>query len=98
MVRVYGELEHGFRAPLYDCRACGRPWPCLATQSELTDQYAGMPLSLALYLASCWSDLLTALARLDTGQTPDARATWERVVGWSVPVVRRTTTKGKSAP
>ncbi|MEV4630213.1 hypothetical protein AB0J90_28535 [Micromonospora sp. NPDC049523] len=92
---MHGELEHVFRVPLYDCRACGRPWPCLAAQAELTAQYTDMPLSLALYLASCWVDLLTAFARLDTGQTPDARATWERVVGWSVPVLRGTATKGK---
>jgi hypothetical protein len=91
---VTGELDHAPRKPLWSCRGCERPWPCLGAQVELLATYEGMPLSLSLYLAASWVDLLTDFARIYASDEPDARETWERVVGWAVPALRGTRRDG----
>lgn len=43
---------HGPVMPVWSCGGCGLPWPCTTRKQELRAQFAGAPVSLALYLGS----------------------------------------------
>ncbi|GIM85130.1 hypothetical protein Sar04_20950 [Salinispora arenicola] len=43
---------HGPVQPVWNCGGCGLPWPCPTRKQELRAQFAGAPVSLALYLGS----------------------------------------------
>ncbi|GHJ13193.1 hypothetical protein TPA0908_11880 [Micromonospora sp. AKA38] len=38
--------------PAWSCGGCGAPWPCATRRHELRVEFAGVPLSLALYMGS----------------------------------------------
>jgi len=65
--------------PDWICGGCGADWPCLTRRAELVAEYAGAPVSLALYLGGC---LVTASRDLPLRR---AGALHHRFVGWTRP-------------
>lgn len=45
---------HGPTMPLWTCAGCSLPWPCATRRRELLAQYEEAPMSLALYMGSCF--------------------------------------------
>ncbi|WP_041798750.1 hypothetical protein [Micromonospora aurantiaca (nom. illeg.)] len=43
---------HGPVMPVWSCGGCDLPWPCPTRKQELRAEFAGAPVSLALYLGS----------------------------------------------
>ena len=43
---------HGPVMPIWTCGGCDLPWPCPTRRRELRAEYAGAPVSLALYLGA----------------------------------------------
>ncbi|SCG55692.1 hypothetical protein GA0070609_3073 [Micromonospora echinaurantiaca] len=62
--------------PIWNCGGCDLPWPCPTRKRELRAEYAGAPVSLALYLGS-----YLVQAAEDMPWTP-AGALHRRFVGW----------------
>jgi hypothetical protein len=62
--------------PVWTCRGCGADWPCTTRRAELGAEFAGAPVSLALYLSDC---LVTAAREL-----PACRAgkLYHQFLGW----------------
>jgi hypothetical protein len=54
--------EHVAARPAWDCRACGRTWPCATAKVELAEQYRGYPTALTVYLASTMVEVIEDLA------------------------------------
>lgn len=68
---------HGPVQPVWSCGGCGLPWPCPTRKQELRAQFAGAPVSLALYLGS-----YLVQAAEDMPRTP-AGALHHRFIGWT---------------
>jgi hypothetical protein len=51
-------IEHIPARPSWDCRACGKPWPCDSAQEWLLIEYAGWTSVLAFYLNSQLRDAI----------------------------------------
>jgi hypothetical protein len=75
------------RRPLWACMACETAWPCAPAQAELVTSYAGMPVSLSIFVAGQFVLALDDLSRVDGGNPPDPRALFERFF-CVVPVAR----------
>jgi hypothetical protein len=43
------ETEHLPARPSWDCRVCGRPWPCLPAQDALTRAHGRMDLAVLMW-------------------------------------------------
>ena len=43
---------HGPVMPVWSCGGCDLPWPCPTRKQELRAEFAGAPVSLALYLGA----------------------------------------------
>ncbi|SCL48783.1 hypothetical protein GA0070606_1363 [Micromonospora citrea] len=43
---------HGPVLPVWSCGGCGAPWPCRTRRQELRAEFAGAPMSLALYMGA----------------------------------------------
>ncbi|MFG1677388.1 hypothetical protein [Micromonospora sp. NPDC049282] len=67
---------HGPVLPVWTCDGCGGPWPCETRRRELRAEYAGAPISLALYMGA-----QLARATADLSWAP-ARALHRRFLGW----------------
>ncbi|SCF29370.1 hypothetical protein GA0074695_5247 [Micromonospora viridifaciens] len=68
---------HGPVMPIWNCGGCGLPWPCPTRKRELRAEYADAPVSLALYLGSCFVQ-----ATEDMPWTP-AGVLHRRFLGWT---------------
>ncbi|GIE88759.1 hypothetical protein [Actinoplanes regularis] len=42
-------VEHLPARPSWDCRVCGRPWPCQPAQSELSRDHSRMGLAVLMW-------------------------------------------------
>lgn len=67
--------EHVAHRPSWDCRVCGRPWPCGPAREALVAQLDSM--QLAIY---AWVNLEEAVG--DLPAMPAAEA-FDRFLGWT---------------
>ncbi|GAB1641737.1 hypothetical protein KRMM14A1259_21600 [Krasilnikovia sp. MM14-A1259] len=72
--------DHQAERPSWDCRTCGRAWPCAAAKVELAEQYQGFPTGLTVYLASC---LVEAIDDRAAGTDRAAADLYDRFLGWA---------------
>ncbi|KUL39304.1 hypothetical protein ADL15_09940 [Actinoplanes awajinensis subsp. mycoplanecinus] len=72
--------DHQGERPSWDCKVCGRPWPCAVAKVELAEQYQRFPHGLVVYLSSCLIDAIDDWAAVPGGLPPDL---YERFLGWS---------------
>jgi hypothetical protein len=70
-----GPGDHIPHRPSWDCRSCGRPWPCDAARERLTREHSRMELALLMW------DQIEEAAR-DMPQTP-ASALFDRFLRWT---------------
>jgi hypothetical protein len=77
--------EHLGDRPEWDCRVCGRPWPCATAKVEMAEQYRPVPSALNVYLGSC---LLAAIDDWAAGSGGPPADLFERFLGWYDPDVR----------
>lgn len=71
------ESPHIADRPTWNCRACGKPWPCRMARMDLAIEHQETPTSLALYLAAQWHEASRDL----TGNEGDSQLL-ERFLGW----------------
>ncbi|OZV84675.1 hypothetical protein CA850_02235 [Micromonospora echinospora] len=45
---------HGPVLPTWTCGGCALPWPCRTRRRELQAEFDRAPVSLALYMGSCF--------------------------------------------
>ncbi|GAA2703966.1 MULTISPECIES: hypothetical protein [Actinoplanes] len=70
-----GSVEHLPARPSWDCRVCGRPWPCEPAQVVLARGHGRVDLALVMW------DYLEEAAR-DMPQTP-APELFNRFLRWT---------------
>lgn len=63
--------------PTWRCSGCLRPWPCPVARTELLEEYADTPASLAIYL-----DDMASWAQWDLLGTGTAIEVRRRITGW----------------
>lgn len=73
-------VEHLPERPSWDCRSCGKPWPCERVREALAAEYSTHPLSLNLYLASQLSRAIDDLAKSPGWDIPPDL--YDRFMGW----------------
>ena len=69
--------EHTADRPTWDCRVCGRPWPCAVAKVELSEHFASM--GLGLFMASCWYEAIESFRWGDAQVPADL---YDRFLGW----------------
>ena len=70
-------IEHLPQRPAWDCRACGRLWPCPPAREHLAGELS--PTYRLIYLAALYAD-----AAEDLPGVPLVKL-WRRFVGWARP-------------
>ncbi|RZU54384.1 hypothetical protein EV385_6335 [Krasilnikovia cinnamomea] len=75
MTVVLPDSGHTAERPSWDCRACGRPWPCDAAREGLRGEMD--PVALAIYM---WVNLEEAVRDLPPGP---ALELFERFIRWT---------------
>jgi hypothetical protein len=74
------DVEHVAARPSWDCRKCGKPWPCTPAKRKLLDTLS--PTQLVLQM---WVYLEDAAIEL---QLVDFRETFHRFISWTWPEYR----------
>jgi hypothetical protein len=69
------ETEHTADRPSWDCRVCGKPWPCDPAREQLAEQMD--KTALAIYM---WVNLGEACADLPAGPPSEL---FERFIRWT---------------
>jgi hypothetical protein len=67
--------EHVAERPTWDCRACGKPWPCNPAREALVTEMD--PVGLAIYM---WLNLEEAVMDIPRGP---ASQLFERFIRWT---------------
>lgn len=71
--------EHLYGRPSWDCRICGRPWPCANAKACLAAEFRGLPSVLAIYMSAQMHDALMDL----TAHGAEAPSNlYERFLAW----------------
>ncbi|MEN3608091.1 hypothetical protein AAH979_00950 [Plantactinospora sp. ZYX-F-223] len=78
---------HSPRRPLWTCRQCGSPWPCLLSKWSLLVEFRQEPLSLFGYLGAALFEAAGDLFRLSPNPGPYPAELHRRFLGW-VPTER----------
>jgi len=68
-------LQHPPQRPSWDCRACGKPWPCDPAREGLAAEMDR--ISLAVYM---WSSLDAACGDMPVCAPPEL---FERFISWT---------------
>jgi hypothetical protein len=71
--------EHVGERPTWDCRACGRPWPCADARRQLRDEFRRFPSFLSIYMSAQMMDAVGDLTA--SGGQPPADL-YERFLLW----------------
>lgn len=75
----YGSLPHVAVRPVWNCAACGEPWPCEARRGSLVREHGPGSVAMLVHLAMSMVD-----AAEDLRDTP-AGVLRDRFVGWAIP-------------
>jgi hypothetical protein len=71
--------DHVGDRPTWDCRVCGRPWPCADAKSRLRDEFRTSPSFLSIYMSAQMIDAARDLTA--RGADPPADL-YERFLLW----------------
>jgi hypothetical protein len=71
--------DHVGDRPTWDCRVCGRPWPCADAKSRLRDEFRTSPSFLSIYMSAQMIDAARDLTA--HGADPPADL-YERFLLW----------------
>ena len=66
--------------PSWNCRVCGRPWPCPRARADLLTEFRVFPSVLMIYLSAQMYD---ALSDLISQGHPAPTDLYERFVSWA---------------
>lgn len=69
-------------SPTWDCRACGKDWPCDPAREALRIQYRNQPGKLAVFMYR----KLEAAAPALTASGMSRGEMWDRFIEWTKPV------------
>jgi hypothetical protein len=72
-------MEHLAARPSWDCRACGKPWPCDPAREELAATLS--PIQLALYAAAHLSEAAPDMPTAPPAELYDRFMAWTRPTG-----------------
>jgi hypothetical protein len=73
--RVITAHEHVATRPSWDCRACGKPWPCDPARENLLAEMGRVNLSVYM-----WANLEEAIRDLPKGPPSEM---FERFIRWT---------------
>ncbi|WP_328459850.1 hypothetical protein OHA21_28220 [Actinoplanes sp. NBC_00393] len=71
--------EHRYARPSWDCRRCGRPWPCARARADLVEQFDPAEIALTAYLSAV---LFEALNDHVVRSVPVPSDLHDRILGW----------------
>ncbi|GAA0550320.1 hypothetical protein GCM10010172_35470 [Paractinoplanes ferrugineus] len=74
--------EHLCNRPSWNCRVCGRPWPCANARANMLAEFRTFPTVLAIYLSAQMYDALGDIQARGEPAPPDL---YERFVSWARP-------------
>jgi hypothetical protein len=80
MVTAVWERTHLPEHPSFDCSTCGEPWPCAPAKVELSEEYLGDVISLAMYLSQHMAEAVDAAVRDRRWRQVDNL--YDRFLGW----------------
>ena len=83
---------HGPVMPIWSCGGCNAAWPCPTRQRELRAEFAGAPVSLALYLGSYLVQAAEDLTWVPAGALHRRFLGWTRETGGTAPAVQQRST------
>ena len=72
--------EHLYQRPSWDCRTCGRPWPCVNAKFDLLAEFLKFPSVLQIYMSAQMYDALHDLTAHGEPVPPDL---YERFLSWT---------------
>lgn len=72
--------EHLCQRPVWDCRTCGRPWPCANAKSDLLAEFYKFPSVLQIYMSAQMHD---ALHDLTSHGEPVPADLYQRFLSWT---------------
>ncbi|ATO86552.1 hypothetical protein ACWT_7137 [Actinoplanes sp. SE50] len=73
------DIDHVSERPEWNCRACGRPWPCSTARGTLLHEYRAFPSLLRIYLSAQMYDALEDM--IIDGAPP--LNLYQRFLGWA---------------
>jgi hypothetical protein len=72
--------QHMHRRPGWDCRVCGKPWPCENAKADLLEEFRMFPSVLTIYLSGHMCQALVDLT--PKGKRPPDDL-YERFLSWT---------------
>jgi hypothetical protein len=72
-------VEHLHKRPEWDCRSCGRPWPCAAARAALSAEFRVYPSVLRIYMSAQMYDALRDMTTNGQLAPPDL---YDRFLSW----------------
>jgi len=72
--------EHLNHRPSWDCRVCGKPWPCAIAKTDLLAEFRHFPSVLTIYMSAQMYDALGDLTSHGQSAPPDL---YERFLSWA---------------
>ena len=76
------QAEHLHDRPGWDCRVCGKPWPCANAKADLLAEFRLFPSVLTIYMSGQMYDALGDLTAHGQSTPPDL---YDRFLGWAKP-------------
>jgi hypothetical protein len=73
-------IDHVPEQPSWDCKSCGKPWPCDPAREALVAEYAEDSTSLSVLM---WGHMSTWIMEA-LGNGP-MREGWDRFIAWTRP-------------
>jgi hypothetical protein len=67
--------DHTAERPSWDCRSCGKPWPCDPAREALASEMDRVQLAIFM-----WINLVEAVGDMPTGPASDL---FERFIRWT---------------
>jgi hypothetical protein len=74
------QTEHLSGRPDWDCRSCGRPWPCANAKADLLAEFRKFPSVLRIYMSA---QMYEALNDLTSHGEPAPADLYERFLSWT---------------
>jgi hypothetical protein len=74
------QTEHLNERPDWDCRLCGRPWPCANAKTDLLTEFRAFPSVLRIYMST---QMYEALTDLTSHGEPAPADLYERFLSWA---------------
>ena len=80
---VTADRPHLPRRPLWLCRVCAAPWPCVVARETLLAEYGDNRGGLSVHLCTALFNATRDLHALNPDGTPSPRDLYARFIGWA---------------